>query len=264
MMPLEYFGVAVDQSSLYDMPALYDQLAQLSAPQDIEFYLKYAGRTGSPVLELGCGTGRVTVALARAGFHVVGIDLSQPMLLLAREKVLAEGLPVKLFQGDFRDFDLGARFRMILLPYNALNHVLDLAGFKALMSAVSAHLDEDGLFIIDTFQPALDFLARDRGQPMQVLDYIDPQFGGVVRMSETSRYDPLSQINHVTWHYEADGQAVRDAQHLAMRIYYPQELNALLTLCGFEILGKFGDYDEGAFVAESGKQLMVCRHRPGH
>src|SRR3712207_9583685 len=98
---------------LYDVPALYDLVVQ---PGPCEaFYREIAHRTGGPILELACGTGRLTRALARAGHEIVGLDASRAMLRAAQAKAEGEDVEITLVQGDMRSFDLGRRFPLVIV-----------------------------------------------------------------------------------------------------------------------------------------------------
>src|SRR5918912_1113576 len=107
--------------SLYDDPELYDLIVR---PGPCEpFYREIARRTGGPILELACGTGRLTLALARDGHEVVGLDASRAMLRAAHAKAEAEDVEITLVQGDMRSFDLGRRFPLVIVCCNSLAHL---------------------------------------------------------------------------------------------------------------------------------------------
>src|SRR4051812_24989287 len=103
---------------LYEAPALYDRLVPPGPCE--QFYGQVASQTGGPVLELACGTGRLTVPLAQAGHECVGLDASENMLGHARQKALAAGVPVELIRADMTDFDMGRRFGLIVLSCNSM------------------------------------------------------------------------------------------------------------------------------------------------
>ncbi len=247
--------------SIYRDPRHYDLLAEMTAPGDLPFYRRWLDRYGGPVLELGCGTGRVCLPLARAGAQVWGIDVARPLLEHARAKATAAAIPVTLLEADCRAFELGRPFQLILLPYNALNHLLDLDAVAGCLGAVRRHLKAQGRFVIDTFNPDLGFLSRD--PELKVVEYLEPDSGERVILIEQNRYDAARQINHITWRYQVGGRADQRVDELDMRIFFPQELDALLELHGFEIEHKLGDYDERPFGAATPKQLLVCRLRGG-
>src|SRR5689334_4995155 len=129
--------------SLYDDPTIYDAIFPVGGPADA-FYRGVARRTGGPVLELACGTGRFTVPLARDGHVVVGLDQSPAMLALARDKARAAGVNVDFVAGDMRDFALARAFALVLIATNSLLHLHDAGDLVRALACARAHLAADG------------------------------------------------------------------------------------------------------------------------
>jgi len=257
-IPAKLREAAAELPTLYDDPLHYDLLAQMTAPDDLPFYRDLLHQHGCPVLELGCGTGRVALALASEGADVVGVDLHPAMLALAREKAAQAEIGLTLALGDLRRFDLDQKFSLVLLTYNTLNHLLDLDSITRCFDTVKRHMDDGTRFVIDTFQPSLAFLGRDPERKRQILRYLDPYTQDEVRLHEENHYDPATQHNRVVWTYEVDGHAKR-TEELVMRLFFPNELEALLQLSGFAIEARYGDYDRRPFGPTTPKQLTVCR-----
>lgn len=250
---------AAELPPIYADPVRYDVLAQMTAPADLPFYRALVRRHGDPVLELGCGTGRVLLELARDGARAVGVELAVPMLDFARQKANHEGIDVTLALGDLRSFDLGRTFPLVLLPYNTLNHLLDLGSIRRCFETVRRHMGPDSRFVIDTFQPSLAFLGADPERRRPILRYRDPYTHEEVRLSEENHYEPATQQNRVVWRYAIGGREDAIVEEVTMRLFFPNELEALLTLSGFAIEARYGDYDERPFDSRSSKQLTVCR-----
>lgn len=244
--------------ALYGDPAHYDVLAQMTAPNDVPFYRELVHEHGSPVLELGCGTGRVALELAREGADVVGVELSPAMLSLAQAKAAHEELGVTLALGDLRSFELDQRFALVLLTYNTFNHLLDLDSITRCFETVKRHMDEGSRFVIDTFQPSLAFLGNEPERRRPILRYRDPYTSDEVLLHEENHYDPATQQNRVVWTYEVAGEVVR-TEELTMRLVFPNELEALLRLSGFVLEARYGDYDRRPFGSTTPKQLTVCK-----
>src|ERR1700720_848752 len=123
---------------------------------DVAFYRDAGHEFGDPVLELGCGTGRITMALAEAGKRVTGLDISERMLERAGQKRLAlyteERERVHLVQGDMAKFDLGEKFRLIIIPFRPFQHLLEVKEQMACLECVRKHLAPGGRLILDVFQ----------------------------------------------------------------------------------------------------------------
>ena len=117
----------MDNLDEYRNPRLYDLENPDFEPEGL-FYLDMARELGGPVLELGCGTGRILIPIAQEGIPIVGIDRSVDMLGRAKQKVLALAPKtrrgIKLVRGDMRDFDLGREFKLIMIPFRAFLHLL--------------------------------------------------------------------------------------------------------------------------------------------
>src|SRR5579863_10406297 len=122
----------MSENDLYDDPELYDRLF----PATEQFYLEEAGKRGGRVLELGCGTGRLTVSIAQDGIDIVGVDLSDPMMEAARRKARGAGVQVPFLHADMRDLNLDGQFATILIPGNTLLHLLTNEDLKQCLAGV--------------------------------------------------------------------------------------------------------------------------------
>lgn len=228
---------------------------------DFPFYLAEARRARGPVLELACGTGRLTLPLKKAGLDIIGLDLAAPMLRRARAKAAAGGLRVDFIQADIRRFRLGRRFKLIFIAFNSMQHMASRADIEGLFRCVSAHLDPEGRFIFDVFNPDPHYLIRDTKELLPVAYYCDPAGGGKILVSEQYSYDRVAQVSRILWHYrrEKDGKTV--TKRLNLRCFYPAELEALTCYNGFEILARWGGFDRRKFTGASAKQVLVLKKR---
>lgn len=118
------------------------------------------------------------------------------------------------------------------------------------------HLRNEGRFVIDMFNPCLDILTRNPSKHYPVTEYPDPDGKGNVVITENNIYDAPTQINRIKWYYKIGSQAEEVVEEMNMRIFYPQELDALLYYNGFIIEEKFGDYNMDTFMSSSKKQLI--------
>jgi len=227
--------------------------------EDIPFYARQISSHGVPVLELACGTGRVTIPLAEKGIDITGLDIAEPMLAQARAKSAARKLPIQWIKADCRKFAIRRRFKVILFPFNSLGHLHDRESVEQCFARVREHLDDDGRFIIDMYNPNLTILTRNSSGRYPIGRYPDPDGQGMITVTENNSYDGTKQINHITWYYKNGRQGNERVIHWGSRIYYPQELEALLHYNGFVAEEKFGFYDERPFTAMAPKQLLVCR-----
>jgi SAM-dependent methyltransferase len=241
----------------YSDPAIYD-LENRSFEPDGPFYLALAQRIGGPVLELGCGTGRITIPLAQDGVDVTGLDVVPGMLARALNK--AQGLPIRWVEADARSFRLDREFRLILETGSTFQHLLERADQEAVLSRVREHLAQGGYFVVSTVFPRLD-LMQDLEEEDDWFTYEDEQ-GQEVRVSGTQHYNPLRQVKVETayrrW-YDAQGREMVREVPLALRLIFPQEMEVLLHYNGFEVVERYGDWDGSPLTAESRMMIYVCQ-----
>ena len=249
-----------DCLKIYDNADFYDA-QHVDFDEDLEFYLKKAKEIGPPILELACGTGRLTIPIAELGLNITGLDVSAPMLARARQKAEDAGVDVTWVKADCRDFDLGKTFKFIFIPFNSFNHIWDLESAESCLTSVRGHLDSDGIFLIDIYNPKLEILTRDPSQRYPVFKHPNPIGEGKVTITENSTYDPATQINYVKWYFKIEGEDEEVVEELTQRVWFPQEIDGVLKYSGFEIVAKYGDFDESSFESRSPKQIIVCRKR---
>ena len=263
----------IDHNNLEEFadPHTYDM--EDTSDTGIAFYAALAQETGSPVLEIACGTGRVSIPIARLGFAVTGVDIVPGMVERARSK--AVGLPTRWIEGDARTFDLGEQFRLIFLTGNAFQAFLTRADQEALLERVRAHLHDDGLLAFETRNPrwaTRETRAAEEEGLFANLETCDQEEGGQpytdssgrdVRVSKTQAYDHVAQILHWTTYRRrrAGDQEHTTITRIAVRYTFPQELAALLHYNGFTILRQYGDWNLEPLTAASPSIIVVCRKR---
>lgn len=239
---------------------------------DVQYYLGVAAELArGPILELGCGSGRITVPLARNGHEVVGVDLSRTMLARARERVAT--LPekrralVELQQGDFRDLALGRRFSLVICPFNAVMHLYERADFERFADVVKRHLAPGGHFVFDVLLPDLRWLSRDPRRRWGRTRFRDPKTGTPMIYSTNHFFDDARQICFMQIYYEPEvaGTAPSRTVRLAHRYFFPQELADLLHYNGFAVDKHVRDFAESDLVDLSGgdQQILWCRLAAG-
>ena len=257
----------IDHDNLEEFsdPANYDM--EDASDTGIAFYAALAQETGGSVFEITCGTGRVSIPIARLGFSVTGLDIVPGMIERARSKSV--GLPTRWIVGDARTFDLGEQFRFIFLTGNAFQGFLTNADQEALLQRVHAHLSDEGLFAFETRNPLFTNSQTQEGQFVNLEtneeeqdwpSFIDTS-GREVRLSKTRVYDPVAQILHWTtyrrWH-EGEEEHTK-VTRIALRYTFPQELAALLHYNGFSIVRQYGDWNLEPLSATSRSIIVVCR-----
>ena len=224
--------------------------------EDVAYYEGLVAELAGPVLEYGVGDGRIALPLAKAGHKVTGIDLSAPMLDAFRNRLASEPKDVQkrvtLVEGDMTQVALKKRFPLIICPFNAFLHLYDRAEVEAFLSRVREHLAPGGRFVFDVSVPVPEDLARDPGRAYRVPPFRHPTAGCVVKYEEYFAYDHVTQVLHVDLVFtKRDDEAERWTTHLAQRMYFPQELAALLHYNGFQVLALEGDFAGGPLTGAS-------------
>jgi SAM-dependent methyltransferase len=237
---------------IYDDAELYDQ-EFASRTKEIPFYVRQARLSGGPVLEVACGTGRLTLPIAAEKIPITGIDVSPAMLARAREKSAAIDWQLQ----DARAMNLGKQFALIFMATNALQHLHDQDSIMAFLNRARSHLRPGGFLILDVFNPSLQKLARPLGSPRnhKTFSLVD---GRRVEVTSDSEYFRDSQILHFILTYRHEGRVIH-TKDVRMRCFFPEELLALCRLGGFTVSKRFGDYDERPFECDSPQQILVCR-----
>ncbi len=257
----------------YDLTAaLYDSVgAYREREEDVRYYLAQAAAAGSPVLELGCGTGRVLLPIARAGLAITGLDASSAMLEVCREKLAREPAEVRarvaLELADMRDFELGRSFALAMIPFRPFQHLLSVEDQLACLAAVSRHLRPGGSLVLDLFNPSLAMLVDDSktvewgDEP----EFTTPAGERVTRRFRVARRDLLTQIQDLEIIYHvtaADGATRRLVEAFRMRHLFRYEVEHLLVRAGFEAVEVFCDFRGTPFGAVYPGELVVHARRP--
>lgn len=224
----------------------------------VTFYLEQAQKYGEPVLELACGTGLITIPIAKEGISIMGLDFSEIMLEHAIKKSKSENLNIDWVKGDMANFHLDQKFSTIIMPGVAINWILDNQNLKNCLSCVKTHLKKNGRFIFDTFNPNLEILLRDPLQRFE-REYPNPDGEGMVRVFTSNVYDNKTQINHVKFYYSFENKEI--IREVKLRMLFPQELDALLHYNGFIIDYKYGSSKKEIFNSKSNYQIVICHKR---
>jgi SAM-dependent methyltransferase len=256
----------IDHTNLEEFSDAINYDMEDQSDTGVAFYGALAQETGGPVLEIACGTGRVTIPIAQLGIATTGLDIVPGMLEQARSK--SNGLPVRWVEGDARTFDLHERFRLIFMTGNAFQAFVTNDDQAALLQRAHAHLHVEGLFAFETRNPLLPntkippglFVTLDNHEEEEASSSFINAQGYEVRVSHTRVYDHVAQIVHMTsykrW-YDGEQHHTKTAR-TALRYTFPQELAALLHYNGFTIMRQYGDWNKEPLSATSPSIISVC------
>ncbi|MXY43519.1 MAG: class I SAM-dependent methyltransferase [Dehalococcoidia bacterium] len=236
--------------------------------EDIPFYVQEAVRSGGPVLEIGCGTGRVTLPIAQSGVDIVGLDNSDTMLERARGKarLLEEGDgSIDLRMGDMREFSLGRTFSLVIIPFRGFLALLSVEDQVRCLTAIREHLEPDGRLIFNIFVPDPQMLVEDEDAAFHLRDVADPDTGRTSVVWQQTRVDIFNQVLSVRLIVDQIDQegAVGKRFYRDYQIRYAHriEILHLLERCGFEVVDLYGDFDYSPFDEDSGEMVWVAKPR---
>jgi SAM-dependent methyltransferase len=249
---------------MFDSFAKYYDMDSGRETEDIPFFVSLARRNGGPILEVGCGTGRVLVPLAQSGFEVVGVDISPAMLAAAQRKVESAGVGrrVRIVQGDARDVDLSEQCRFAFIALNSFMHFIEERDQERVLRSIWRNLKTDGLLVIDLPNPEVTLLGENEGMLVHEWTRFSPETGNQVLKFRTQRVDAAQQLLDLNFIYDEvdpDGQMSRTALPFQLRYYHRREMTLLLEKCGFAVEAVYGSYELDDYDAESVKMIFLAR-----
>jgi SAM-dependent methyltransferase len=237
----------------YQDAETYDRENTWSADDD--FYLELAREIGGPVLDAGCGTGRLTRAMAAAGLEVTGLDVTPEMLQRARE--LTGDLDVEWVLGDVRSMQLGRRYRLITMTSHAFQHLLTDEDIDLFLERAREHLLPGGVLAFETRNYAAKSWGKsEEPAPWNSFEnadgqWIDELLGG--------RYDPHTWVEHLTFIQVTRDTGEREESTTILRYVPAEELNRRLGAHGFTIVQQYGDWHKCPLGDEQPEIISVCR-----
>jgi SAM-dependent methyltransferase len=199
-----------------------DMGAEADAMGDVPFYVELARQAaadGHTVLELGCGTGRVTIPIAKSGVEVVGLDNAAPMLDIARRKATAAGVNVRWIEADMRSFEIDQLFGLVIIPYRSFMHLLTDEAQASCLRTVRAHLVLGGRLALNVFAPP----------------FVSPETGSTSPI--------ISKIHKL----------------MSLRYVSRVEMQTLLEAAGFEVEALYGGFRGEAFEDSSTEVVWLAK-----
>ena len=237
---------------------------------DVAFFVELASSTPGPILELGCGTGRVAIALADAGHHVVGLDRSSAMLNVAagkREALAADAaLRLRFVRGDMSHFSTDEPYGLVIIAFRSFQSLLTVEEQRGCLRSAFDSLRPGGRLAIDLFDPLLDRCVPNPPlhEPIERFVVAHPDRGTTVRVTiEARQNDPVTQRLTERWRFAEindAGEVVRlDEEELQLRWTYRHEMRHLLELVGFEIEAEYSTFTKDP--PQYGRELIFVARR---
>jgi SAM-dependent methyltransferase len=252
-----------------DLPAIYDAVPLYVARRDVDFYVDEAKEAGGRVLEVGCGTGRILLAIARSGIAIEGLDASAEMLDRCRAKVQKESDDVRerviLHRSDARTFDIGQQFDLVIAPFRVMQHLTTIEDQLSFLRSAARHLTPAGRLAFDVFNPDFNALVSADGTEREDTPNTKlpdgRSFRRAGRVARVRWIDQVSEIELIYYVTAESGVPVeRHVQSFDMRWFLRAELVHLLTRGGFRVRSIYGDFDRSPLSDKSPEQI-VCAER---
>ena len=234
---------------------------------DITLYLQLAEIVGDPILELGCGTGRIVAPLAAAGYDVTGIDRSAAMLERARSRLdAAAGRPatLRLAEMDHLPVDLTGRHGLVILSHNTLLHATSSAVQRAVLAAARSALDPRGMLVVDIVNPVADFTSSGDMRVVHEGRWETGDGGSVAKFSTRTIDQASQQVVTDIWydHVDRRGAVTRTAARLELRYVTAAELLLQLELCSYVEPQLYGTYDLDPYADDSPRIIVTAEATP--
>ena len=265
----------MDSSGIYDdlpfVAEFYDFVVPYRERGDVNFFVEAAQESRGPVLEIGCGTGRVLIPTARGGIEILGLDASPAMLAVCRQKLSREPKETQsrasLAEGDMRKFDFGREFRLVTIPFRPFQHLITVEDQLACLASVHRHLAPGGRLILDLFNPAFPHLADEKffEELNREPPFTMPDGRKILRRHHILARDFFHQTQDVELIYRVnypDGREERLVHRFTMRYLFRFEAEHLLARSGFEVESVYADFDKSPYGSKyPGDLIFVARKR---
>ncbi|NYZ74271.1 class I SAM-dependent methyltransferase [Candidatus Micrarchaeota archaeon] len=221
-----------------DMADIYDFI--YCDAYDADMYRLEARNAKGPVLEIGCGTGRILLGLLGEGIDVTGIDISEKMLAVLRKKAKALGLKPDVMKADMRDFRISKKFRLIIVPYRSFLHLLTEAERKKTLLNFLQHLDTGGRLILHSYEPSQAEMECSGGYRHYESEDVERQ-GARCHLDWYLDYDRKTGVGHYRVAITKEGKEQKFDMDLA--IVPAKEMKALLVSCGYKNITTYCGFD---------------------
>ena len=254
----------------YTVSAKYYDAAYAAKPDlvDMPFYLNLAKRIGGPVLELGCGTGRVLLPTARASVAIHGVDNSPPMLQVLRTYLEQEERDVRdrvwIYEGDIRSLRLDHKFPLVTIPFRPLQHMYTVEDQVKALQTAAYHLQDNGILALDVFYPKFEKLVGGIGEELLELEWplrSDPA-RVMRRYFRKESIDTVHQTFSATFvfrTYEGEKLISEEREPLKMSYYTYPHMRALFLLAGLDVVEEYGSFAKAPLDNDATDMIFLLK-----
>lgn len=254
-------SIFTDNLEEYDDPISYD-LENNAYVGELPLLMQWASEKKGPIIDLACGTGRLTIPLASKGYELIGVDLHTGMLKQAQRKARELDLQIEWVEQDCTQLNLDVKSPLVYMVGNSIQHFHTNESQNQLLSSIHNHLLENGVFIFGTRFPSSEELLQPNTEEYWKT-YIDTNSNEEVDVYTISNYDALSQIQHYTTirrFKNANGEVINEKRtNISLRYTYPKEMERLLAENRFDVVQVYKDWKGTPIDNESYEMIYVCR-----
>ncbi|HEY6409686.1 MAG TPA: class I SAM-dependent methyltransferase [Ktedonobacteraceae bacterium] len=246
----------------YDLIAPFYDLEHEQFSEDLDLYRNFAELRNGPLLELACGSGRLLIPLAREGYTITGVDTSEKMLTLARERLQEASLSsrVTLVQQDMSTLELSQKFSLAFVALGSFAHLITRKAQQQALAAIRKQLTTGGTFIIDISNADARYMESLSGQ---VLHQGTWQCGDGTLLTHlvspaSSQTKHLLELTHFYDQHRQGGQVSRTVITTHIYLFERVEMELLLEQAGFVVKDVYGDHEPGPFTLESQRMIFIA------
>ncbi len=235
---------------------------------DLPFYLELAEQYGGPVLEIACGTGRVTLPIARKGIEICGVDNSQAMLQVLNQHLAGETPEIRqrvsVQEGDMRSFRLDKKFPLVMIPFRPMQHMFTVEDQVAALKTAAAHLTDNGILAFDVFYPKFEMIWTKGGEEVQEMEWSsaeDPT-KTVRRFFRKESVDKINQIFSFTFifrTYQSGALTLVVSEAFKLCYYTNPHLRAAFLLAGLEPVAEYGSFAKAPLDNSAEQMIFLLR-----
>jgi SAM-dependent methyltransferase len=252
-------------AQFYETIARFYDAENAEMTDDLVLYSELADETGDPVLDVGCGTGRVMLHLAQDGHRVIGVDRSREMLARGQRKLklMPDIKPLATFiHGDAVETKLSERFKLVIVSYNSLLQFQEQIDQLTALRHFASQMDDDGLLVLDMPNAGEAFGSQDPDGIVLERMFIEPETGHTVMQNSVSNLDRVTQQLHITWIYDEigdDSVVRRTFAPMVLRYIFSAEMDLMLAAANLRRVQTYGDYMREPFVDGSPRMIVLAQ-----
>ncbi|MFH0929159.1 MAG: class I SAM-dependent methyltransferase [Candidatus Aenigmatarchaeota archaeon] len=251
--------------SEFDSIAKYYDMFHKGNEGDLKFYQKEASKS-STVLDVGCGTGRLAIPIAKKGIKVVGIDMSKKMIDIARNKAKADGLgnKVKFLQRDMKKFNLRKKFDLIIIANRSFLNAVTDKDQKNTLLCCKRHLKKGGRLIFNIFVPDCKIISQQNSKEELLKTFFDKKNKETIKLYYKSRIDRLNQISYSEYiikKIKNNRKIYEKRNRITLRYCFFTEIKYLLELCGFKVKNVYGDFNRHRINEKSREMIWIVNRK---